>query len=148
IPSRRRWRKHSKSARSPVSSRSLTKQCAGRSRMPYVRRSQNISTPAALRLAAPPGSPPRAADACPRQGEALPVNGAFFCRLCSFLRPPRYGKSWRKWDRLTRRGKSMGRSVFETLTVLVADDSAQMRTLLDRLLQALGVGRIVTAADG
>lgn len=42
----------------------------------------------------------------------------------------------------------MGRSVFETLTVLVADDSAQMRTLLDRLLQALGVGRIVTAADG
>lgn len=42
----------------------------------------------------------------------------------------------------------MARSVFETLTVLVVDDSKHMRRLLAELLRVLGVGRIVVAADG
>jgi CheY-like chemotaxis protein len=42
----------------------------------------------------------------------------------------------------------MARSVFERLTVLVVDDSPYMLRLLSGLLGALGVGEIVTAADG
>tara|TARA_R110000868_G_scaffold25433_8_gene99341 strand:+ start:2384 stop:2845 length:462 start_codon:yes stop_codon:yes gene_type:complete len=42
----------------------------------------------------------------------------------------------------------MARNVFETLTVLVVDDSSHMRYLLLGLLRALGVGQIVMANDG
>lgn len=42
----------------------------------------------------------------------------------------------------------MARSVFETLTVLVVDDSIHMRRLISRLLEIMGVGRILVAADG
>lgn len=42
----------------------------------------------------------------------------------------------------------MARSVFETLSVLVVDDSKHMRNLLSGLLRALGVGDIVVAGDG
>ncbi|HEX7777022.1 MAG TPA: response regulator [Parvibaculum sp.] len=42
----------------------------------------------------------------------------------------------------------MARSVFERLTILVVDDSPYMLRLLSGLLGALGVGEIVTAADG
>tara|TARA_R110002110_G_scaffold88766_3_gene231220 strand:+ start:184 stop:645 length:462 start_codon:yes stop_codon:yes gene_type:complete len=42
----------------------------------------------------------------------------------------------------------MARNVFETLTVLVVDDSSHMRYLLLGLLRALGVGEIIMAKDG
>jgi CheY-like chemotaxis protein len=42
----------------------------------------------------------------------------------------------------------MARSVFERLTILVVDDSPYMLRLLSSLLSALGVGEVVTAADG
>ncbi len=42
----------------------------------------------------------------------------------------------------------MARNVFETLTVLVVDDSSHMRYLLLGLLRTLGVGEIVLANDG
>jgi CheY-like chemotaxis protein len=42
----------------------------------------------------------------------------------------------------------MARSVFETLTVLVVDDSIHIRRLIARLLEVMGVGRILLAADG
>lgn len=42
----------------------------------------------------------------------------------------------------------MARSVFETLSVLVVDDSKHMRNLMSGLLRALGVGDIAVAGDG
>lgn len=45
-------------------------------------------------------------------------------------------------------GDSMARNVFETLTVLVVDDSSHMRYLLLGLLRALGVGEVILANDG
>lgn len=42
----------------------------------------------------------------------------------------------------------MARNVFETLTVLVVDDSSHMRYLLLGLLRALGVGNVILANDG
>lgn len=42
----------------------------------------------------------------------------------------------------------MARNVFETLTVLVVDDSSHMRYLMLGLLRALGVGQVITANDG
>lgn len=42
----------------------------------------------------------------------------------------------------------MARNVFETLTVLVVDDSSHMRYLMLGLLRALGVGEVVLANDG
>ena len=45
-------------------------------------------------------------------------------------------------------GGSVARNVFETLTVLVVDDSSHMRHLMLGLLRALGVGEVVLANDG
>lgn len=42
----------------------------------------------------------------------------------------------------------MERSVFGTLTVLVVDDSIFMRRLISRLLEIMGIGQILLAADG
>jgi len=42
----------------------------------------------------------------------------------------------------------MARNVFETLTVLVVDDSKHMRMLMQSLLHALGVYQILMASDG
>ncbi|MES1990742.1 MAG: response regulator [Pseudomonadota bacterium] len=42
----------------------------------------------------------------------------------------------------------MARNIFETLTVLVVDDSSHMRHLMLGLLRALGVGEVVLANDG
>lgn len=42
----------------------------------------------------------------------------------------------------------MARNVFETLTVLVVDDSSHMRHLMLGLLRALGVGEVILANDG
>lgn len=42
----------------------------------------------------------------------------------------------------------MARSVYEALTVLVVDDSIFMRRLISRLLEIMGIGRILLAADG
>jgi CheY-like chemotaxis protein len=42
----------------------------------------------------------------------------------------------------------MARNVFETLTVLVVDDSSHMRYLMLGLLRALGVGEVILANDG
>ena len=42
----------------------------------------------------------------------------------------------------------MARNIFETLTVLVVDDSKHMRLLIQSLLHALGVRQIVLASDG
>ncbi|MGB5949643.1 MAG: response regulator [Parvibaculum sp.] len=42
----------------------------------------------------------------------------------------------------------MARSIFETLTVLVVDDSIHMRRLISRLLEVIGVRHILLAADG
>lgn len=42
----------------------------------------------------------------------------------------------------------MARNVFETLTVLVVDDSKHMRMLMQSLLHALGVHEILMASDG
>jgi len=42
----------------------------------------------------------------------------------------------------------VARNIFETLTVLVVDDSSHMRHLMLGLLRALGVGEVVLANDG
>jgi PleD family two-component response regulator len=42
----------------------------------------------------------------------------------------------------------MARNLFETLTVLIVDDSKHMRLLMQNLLQVLGVKNIVMAGDG
>ena len=42
----------------------------------------------------------------------------------------------------------MARNVFETLSVLVVDDSRHMRLLIQSLLHALGVNKVLLASDG
>lgn len=42
----------------------------------------------------------------------------------------------------------MASPIFRKLTVLVVDDSKHMRRLISRLLEVMGVGRILVAGDG